>query len=77
MKKENARKTALLLYVATLLNLVSSAVNFLGHDDTSTGITFLCLGATFLCLGAAKTAEWKKAKQAEEHQSDEQEPPKE
>lgn len=52
MKKTKEYKIrSALCYVSAVLYYLAAIINFVGGNNTSMGIVWLCLGSTVLCLG--------------------------
>ena len=43
---------SILFYIASVLFLVASAIDFTSGNENSMAIVWLCLGSSFLCLGS-------------------------
>ena len=43
---------SILFYIASVLFLVASAIDFTSGNKNSMAIVWLCLGSSFLCLGS-------------------------
>ena len=47
---------SILFYIASVLFLVASAIDFTSGNENSMAIVWLCLGSSFLCLGGGSNA---------------------
>ena len=49
---EKTTKKSILFYTASALFYMASIMNFVGGNDNSMAVVWLCLGSSFLCLGS-------------------------
>ena len=45
---------SILFYIASVLFLVDSAIDFTSGNENSMALVVLCLGSSFLCLGSTQ-----------------------
>ena len=65
MKNENV--SAILFYTAAILFDSAAIISFIGGNNNSNGVMWLCFGSMFLCLGSSYS---KKSKKNEGKQDD-------